>query len=64
MASGVSREREALSDGVIYFWLPLCTFANFFTFSSDAMPLSDLWKRKTPEELLRQNQRALNRIVR
>ena len=28
------------------------------------MPLSDLWKRKSPEELIRQNQRALTRTVR
>ena len=48
------------------FILASAVFASFFTFSSDAMPLSDLWKRKTPaaEELLRQNQRALNRTIR
>lgn len=28
------------------------------------MPLSDLWKKKTPEELIRQNQRALNKTMR
>ena len=32
--------------------------------SDITMPLSDLWKRKTPEELIRQNQRALNRTIR